>query len=78
MVGVVHGTVLTFNSCTKCLGSLGMICGPIATQFPGHRCVDDLTTERSFDLRGSFMCLAYLFDILTMGVCETRHWQMSS
>ena len=24
---------------------------PIATQFPGHGCMDDLTTEHSFDLQ---------------------------
>ena len=23
--------------------------GPIATEFPGHECMDDLTDERSFD-----------------------------
>ena len=35
----------------------------IATQFPGHECMDDLTTERSFYSQatwGSVMCLAYL------------------
>ena len=46
----------------------------IATQSPGHRCMDDLTTGRSFDsLRGSSMCLAYFFDMLPMGVCTTGH-----
>ena len=28
-------------------------------------------------LRGALMCLAYLFDMLSMGVCKTRHWQTS-
>ena len=36
---------------------------PIDTQFLGHGCMDDLTTERSFDLQampaGTCMCLAY-------------------
>ena len=27
--------------------------------------------------RGSLMCLAYFFEMLSMGVCTTRHWQMS-
>ena len=26
---------------------------PIATQFPGYGCMDDLTTERSFDLQAT-------------------------
>ena len=29
------------------------------------------------NLRGSLMCLVYFFDMLSMGVCTTRHWQMS-
>ena len=28
-----------------------MYARPIANQFPGHRCIDDLTTERSFESR---------------------------
>ena len=28
-------------------------------------------------LRGSLMCLAYFFDMITNGVCTTRHWQTS-
>ena len=33
----------------------------IATQFPGQRCIDDLTTESSFVSQGyvSLMCLTY-------------------
>ena len=27
--------------------------------------------------RGVLMCLAYFFDMLSMGVCKTRHWQTS-
>ena len=35
---------------------------PIVRQFSWHGCIDDLTTERSFDLHltESLMCLAYL------------------
>ena len=29
-------------------------------------------------LRGPLMCLANVLDMLTMGVCTTRHWQSSS
>ena len=28
-------------------------------------------------LHGSLMCLAYVVDMLSMGVCATRHWGMS-
>ena len=28
-------------------------------------------------LRESLMCLAYFFDVLSMDVCTTRHWQAS-
>ena len=28
-------------------------------------------------VRGSLMCFAYYFDMLSMGVCTTSHWQTS-
>ena len=40
---------------------------PIATQFPGHGCMDDLTIERGVDLPAA---RAY---IVSLGVCSTRH-----
>ena len=44
-------TVPTFNSCTECVGSPGMIhdCRLDFTQCPGHKYMVDLTTERNFD-----------------------------
>ena len=51
----------------------------IATKFPGHGCMDDLTTESNFDSQASFrpsICLAVL-DMLPMGVCTTGHRQTS-
>ena len=57
----------TFNSCTKYVGSPGIIYDRLPPRFPGHGCMDDLTTERK--LRGSLMCLAYIFDMISMGVC---------
>ena len=39
----------------------------MATEFPGHGCMADLTTERK--RRWLLMCLAYCFDMLSMGVC---------
>ena len=51
---------------------------PIPTQFSGHWWLDDLTTDRSFrKLTALLMCLAHSFDMLAMGFCTTRHWQMS-
>ena len=41
-------------------------------QFPGHGCMDNLTTERSFDLQATWFIGV---DTLSMGVCTTRHWQ---
>ena len=58
-------TVLTFNSCTKCMGSPSIIktAHPKATQFPGHGYVDDLITERRFDLQATqvvvLLCLFF-------------------
>ena len=52
---------------------------PIAKQFPGYGCMDDLTTESSFYSQATWvvMCLVYFFDMLSLGVCTTRHWQTS-
>ena len=49
---------------------------PIATQFPWHGRMDDLTNERSFDSQATWVIdvLGLLFD---MAVCITRHWQTS-
>ena len=59
-----------------------MTAGPIAIRFLGHKCIDDLTTEGSFVLRAAsviaYMCLAYFFDVLPIGVCTARHWQIRS
>ena len=41
--------------------------------------MDDLSHNRRLcKLHRSLMYLAYSFDMLSMGVCTTRHWQMSS
>ena len=42
-------TVPTFNSCTKCVGSPGIIHDRMPQLSPGSPCMDDLTTERSID-----------------------------
>ena len=56
-----------------------MTARPIATQFAGHGCIDDLTTERSFDLQTTWVIdvLGLLSDMLSMGVRITRHRQIS-
>ena len=48
-------------------------------QFPGYGCMDDLTTESSFNSQATcvIMSLIYFFDMLSLGVCTTRHWQTS-
>ena len=47
----------------------------IATHFPGHGCMYDVTNERSLDWFNNVPGL--IFDMLYMGVCATRHWQAS-
>ena len=46
---------------------------------PGHVCMVDLTTERSFDSQVTWVIdvLGLFFDILSVGVCTTRYWQTS-
>ena len=43
---------------------------PIATQFPGSGCIDDLTTVRSFDLQATWVIGVFIlcFAMLYMGV----------
>ena len=49
---------------------------PVATQFPGHGCMDDLKTERTctFDLQATRVIdvLGLLFDTSSMEVCTNR------
>ena len=51
----------------------------IATQFPGHVCMDNLTTGRSFDSHITWVIdvLGLFFDMSSMGVFTTRHCQTS-
>ena len=41
--------------------------------------MDDVTTERRFDSQAmrDIDVLNLFFDVLSMGVCKTRHWQTS-
>ena len=68
--------VPTFNSCTKCVGSLDIKHDrtPDCHTVSSHGCMDDLTSERSFNSQatGVIDVLGLSFD---MGVCATRHWQ---
>ena len=52
---------------------------PIACQFPGHGCMDDPIAERGFDSQATWVLgvLGVFFDMLSMGVCTTRHCQTS-
>ena len=49
------------------------------TQFPGHECIDDLTTVRCFDSQAAWVIdvLDLCFDMLSMDVCTTRYSQTS-
>ena len=60
------------------IGQLGHNTRPHA-QFPEQGCQDDLTTERSFDSQATWVIdvLGLFFDMLSMVVLKTRHWQMS-
>ena len=68
-----EGTVPTFNSCTKCAGSPGIIhdrtpdCNPLKTS--------QLNVALIHKLR--WPTLAYLFDMMYTGFCSTGHWQTS-
>ena len=80
-VRLPKGTVPTFNSCTKCVGSAGKIhdhtpdCQPVS--WVGMH--DDLATERRFDSQATWVIdmLGLFFDMQSMGVCTSRHWQTS-
>ena len=60
-------TVLTFNYCTKCVGSRGIAHdrSPDSDQFTGHGCIDDLTTERSFGSRATWVIRCALLIFMT-------------
>ena len=49
------------------------------TRFPGHGLMDDITTERSFDSHAAWVIhvIGSSFEISSMGVYRTRHWQPS-
>ena len=53
--------------------ALYMTTCPIATQFPGHGFIDDLTTGRSFELQATLTVdvIGIFFDMISMAVCAT-------
>ena len=47
-------------------------------EFPLHGCMDNLRIERSLDLQATWVIdVLGFFDMLSMGVCTTSHWQTS-
>ena len=58
----MYDTVPMFNSCTKCTTTR-----PIAIQFLGHGCMDDLTTGRSFESLAT-----WVIDVLGLLLFLTR------
>ena len=74
------GTVPTFNSCTKCVGSPGMIHDRTPDcyhELPKHGCMDDLTIERSFVMEATWVIDVLFVDMLSMDVFTTRFLQTS-
>ena len=76
-------TVPAFNSCTKCVGRQGIIhkrstnCHRISWE-----CMQGWPHNwmYSYDLQAMWVVdvqMAYFCDILSMGVCTTRHWKTS-
>ena len=69
-----------FNSCTKCVGSPGIIhdrtsdCHLVFWAWMRPQ-VPDLTTERSFDSQGTWVIvvLGLFFHMLSIGVCKAMH-----
>ena len=55
---------------------------PPARLPPFSKGMDDLTTGRSFDSQATCTqvidMIGSFFEMLSMGVCTTRHWQTSS
>ena len=49
--------------------ALYMTSRPIVTQFPGHRCMDDLITERSLDSQATWVI--YILGLLPLHVIYT-------
>ena len=76
MINISTVTVPTFNSCTKCLGTIHD-CKPACHQFHWHRCKDRLKIERDFDSQTTWVIdvLGLYFDTLSTGAFTTRHWQ---
>ena len=79
---LIASPVPRFNSCTHYVGAVRAeytTGRPIAIQFPGNGCMDDLTTESSFHSQATWVInvLGLFFDILPIGVCTTEHWQTS-
>ena len=75
--------VATFNSCTKCVGSQGIInnrppdCHPVFWAWMHGWAHNRTYFDLQATVRGSLVCLAYSFLTIDMGVCTTRHCQTS-
>ena len=74
--------VPAFNICTKCVGNPDMIhdrtpgCHPVSWTWIRPQ-VPNFTTVRSFDSQATwvFAMLGLSFEMVSMGVCTTSHWQ---
>ena len=76
-------TVPTFNYCTKCMGMTGIIhdltpdCHSVSKAWISACMTSQLRVALIRKIRDSSICLAYSFDMLSMGLCTTRHYQTS-
>ena len=68
-------TVPTFNSCTKCLVTPGIVHDQLPPSFLD---MDACTTSQlNVVLIRKLLCAWFIFDILLISVFTTRHWQTS-
>ena len=68
---LIQCTVPTFNSCTKCSGSPGILHDrtPDCHTFSRYGCIDDIITERSFDSQTTWtIVLGFTIDMSSLGV----------
>ena len=72
-------TVPTFYSCTKCVGSPSIVHDRTSDCHQIILAMRAVKTERNFDLQATWVIdvPGLFFDMFSMGVCTTRHWEVS-
>ena len=67
--------LISFTTNSWAAGAWYTTARPLATQVPGHRCMDDLPTERSYNSQATWV--VDVSDMLSMSFGKTRHWHAS-